>query len=211
MTANPDTGGRPVRRAAVTLLLVVAAGALALSFTGLTLLGALAGFGALAPVFAVVVDAGTGAGTLYWLTGEPGSSRARYARRLAVALLGVSLGGNAVSHALAAGIDPAAGLAVPALPWWAAGLVGAIPPATVAGVVHLLAMRDGPVAPGGPPGEDTGDLVARAAALVDAGRTAGEPVGRVRLARELDISEHRARGLLEQLAASNGAGPGEGR
>jgi len=37
------TGDPRVRRTAVVLLLVVAAGALALSFTGLALLGALAG------------------------------------------------------------------------------------------------------------------------------------------------------------------------
>lgn len=220
MTATAlDQRDPRVRRSAIGLLVVIAAGALALSFNGLALLGSLAGFGALAPVFAVVVDAGTAAATLYWLTGRPRSRSTRYARRFALALLAVSLAGNATAHALAAAgaaiTGPAVALVL-ALPWWAAGTVGAIPPAVLAGVVHLLAMRDdpapaGPVAPGGEAGDGGADLVARAAALVEAGRAAGEPVGRARLARELDVSEHRARGLLEQVAASNGAGPGEGR
>ncbi|TCK25424.1 DUF2637 domain-containing protein [Pseudonocardia endophytica] len=236
--ARPTTRDRPdprIRRAAIALLLVVAAGALALSFTGLTLLGALAGFGVLAPVFAVVVDAGTGAASLYWLTAAPGTRRARYARRLALALLAVSLVGNATAHALAAGGPPVPGLAgalVVALPWWAAGLVGAIPPGTLAACVHLLAMQDGPTtgdpdgrdvvgADGGragpgegsgrTPGEPPGDLVVRAASLVDAGRAAGDPVGRTRLARELGISEHAARGLLDQVAARDGDQAGDGR
>ena len=125
------TGDPRVRRTAVALLLVVAAGALALSFTGLALLGALAGIAALAPVFAVVVDAGTGAATLYWLTGAPTSPRTRYARRLGLALLAVSLVGNAAAHVLAAGGMPVDGLPaglVLTMLWWAAAAVGATPP-----------------------------------------------------------------------------------
>lgn len=89
---------------------------------------------------------------------EPPNPIDGLARRLALTLLALSIVGNAAVHGLAAQGGPAvaAGVlgvpdrllaAVVALPWWATAPVGAPPPAILAGVVHLLAMREGAARP----------------------------------------------------------------
>jgi hypothetical protein len=193
----------------------------------------------------------------------------------------VSLIGNGAAHGLAAGGVPVDGLAaglVLAMPWWAAAVAGAIPPAIFAGVVHLLAMgdehpagahsgellgdpgecpagdvgdgweTDGAVAVGwwatAPPAapstpaeygaalatapapplaggrsSDVGDEVGnRAGDRADAPGDAPDPdrlaalvaagAGRRRMARELNISEHRARALLAGRRSESGSPPG---
>jgi len=62
-------------------------------------------------------------------------------------------------------------------------------------------------APAAEPAADVGDLAARTRALIAA--SPGRPPGRRVLARELHVSEHQARTLLD-LVASNGTSPTDG-
>jgi hypothetical protein len=186
------------------LLLVVAAAAAVLSFAALRDLALVCGFAPwLAWLLPVVVDAGAAAGSLVWLGGWSAPPARRFARALALALLGLSVAANALGHGLAAfAIAPA---------WWVVVVVSAIAPAVLGAVVHLAVLVGRPheaVLPSeaddtdldlddsglsrlwehAPPAESPpGD---RAAALI------AEGVGRRRLSRELDISEYEARQLL---------------
>lgn len=124
-----------VSRASTVLLVLVALGTAVLSFSGLSHLGRLAGFVdsllavPLAAVYALVIDAGALAATLAWLYGDPDDTRRTgYARRLALVLIGTSVVGMYVSHA------------VTTLPWWLAGAVAVVAPLELAAVIHLLAM-----------------------------------------------------------------------
>lgn len=206
------------------LLAVVAGAAAVLSFAALDELGALCGFGALSPLLPVVIDAGAAAGSVAWLARGGGEARS-FGRILALLLLGSSVAGNALSHALSAyAVTPTWGVVV---------AVSAVPPAVLGAVVHLAVLATSRPAetdvearaevtghqdypdPGAvddhglswawataPPATDrVGDEEAaspsmRAAELIAAG------AGRRRLARELDISEHQARELL--AATRNG-------
>jgi hypothetical protein len=161
------------------LLAVVASAAAVLSFSALRDLALLCGFAAeLAWLLPVVVDAGAAAGSLVWLGGRAHQMARRFARALALALLGLSVGANALAHGLNAyRLAPA---------WWVVVIVSAIAPAVLGAVVHL-AVLVGRVTPAPVDGE-----LDRATELIAAG------VGRRRLARELDISEHEARQLLTQ-------------
>ncbi|WP_300010582.1 DUF2637 domain-containing protein [Pseudonocardia sp.] len=183
------------------LLFVVAAAAAVLSFAALRDLALVCGFAPwLAWLLPVVVDAGAAAGSLVWLGGWSAHSARRFARALALALLGLSVAANALGHGLAAfALAPA---------WWVVVVVSAIAPAVLGAVVHLAVLvgradeaqllpdtdldlddhglsrlwEHAPAAES-PQGE-------RAAALI------AEGVGRRRLSRELDISEYEARQLL---------------
>jgi hypothetical protein len=199
------------------LLLVVAAAAAVLSFAALRDLALLCGFTpGLGWLLPVVVDAGAAAGSLVWLGNQAGSGARRFARALALGLLTLSVGANALGHGLAAYHRAPA--------WWVVVGVSAIAPAVLGAVVHLAVLvgRPGPVLPPEPapdePVLDDGlldeygtsrfwadappvsepDGADRAAVLISAG------MGRRRLARELGMSEYEARQLLEQTRSGTG-------
>lgn len=115
------------------LLLVVAAAAAVLSFAALRDLALLCGFSPqLGWLLPVVVDAGAAAGSLVWLGGWAASSARRFARALALALLGSSVAANALGHGLAAfALAP---------PWWVVVIVSAVAPAVLGAVVHLAVL-----------------------------------------------------------------------
>ncbi len=121
-------------RGVLYLLLAVVAGAAAmLSFAALRDLAELCGF---APVLAwllpVVVDAGAAAGSLVWLRTGTGDRARRFARRLALGLLGLSVAANALGHGLAA--------YVLAPPWWVVVALSGIAPAVLGAMVHLAVL-----------------------------------------------------------------------
>lgn len=115
------------------LLLVVAAAAAVLSFAALRDLALLCGFApTLAWLLPVVVDAGAAAGSLVWLGGWATGPARRFARALALALLGSSVAANALGHGLAAfHLTP---------PWWVVVIVSAVAPAVLGAVVHLAVL-----------------------------------------------------------------------
>jgi hypothetical protein len=190
------------------LLLVVASAAAVLSFAALRDLALLCAFSRnLAWLLPVVVDAGAASGSLVWLGGRAARSAQRFARALALGLLGLSVVANALGHGLEAyRLAP---------PWWVVVVVSAIAPAVLGAVVHLAVLvgRTEALLPAvedpdvdmdaefldengvsrwwatAPP---TGRERDRAAELIAAG------VGRRRLSRELGMSEYEARQLLER-------------
>lgn len=210
-TGPPAPTGRAARPVLFGLLLVVAAAAAVLSFAALRDLARLCGFSAaLAWLLPVVVDAGAAAGSLVWLGGRAAPAAQRFARVLALGLLTLSVGANALGHGLAAyRLAP---------PWWVVVAVSAIAPAVLGAVVHLavLVSRPHPSAQVAADLDEDTELedgfldehgwsrfwadapaadsngIDRAALLIAAG------VGRRRLARELGMSEYEARQLLEQ-------------
>lgn len=127
-----------LQRALSGLLAVVASAAAVLSFAALRDLALACGFSPrLAWLLPVVVDAGAAAGSLVWLSGWAASPARRFARVLALVLLGSSVAANALDHGLAAyGLRPA---------WWVVVLVSGVAPAVLGAVVHLavLAARVG--------------------------------------------------------------------
>lgn len=211
------------RKVLSVLLLVVAGAAAVLSFAALRDLALLCGFAPrLAWLLPVVVDAGAAAGSLVWLGGWSADPARRFARSLALALLGLSVAANALGHGLAA-----YGLASP---WWVVVVVSAVAPAVLGAVVHLAVLvgRRHEPAPGlaadvdedqalDVDGRDERGLSRmwddappvglggrdRAAELIAAG------AGRRRLSRELEISEYEARQFLERTrTATDEAAPG---
>lgn len=206
------------------LLAVVAAAAAVLSFAALRDLALLCGFAPqLAWLLPVVVDAGAAAGSLVWLGGAVAAAARRFARALALVLLGLSVGANALGHGLEAF------RLVP--PWWVVVIVSAVAPAVLGAVVHLAVFVGRPaVEPEAVEPEVAWseepigyDLTAEAydAAVLDehgmslrwdtappaapapdgSGRVAGliaAGAGRRRLARELGVTEHEARRLLAE-------------
>jgi uncharacterized protein DUF2637 len=121
------------RRALAALLAVVATAAAVLSFAALRDLALLCGFSrGLAWLLPVVVDAGAAAGSLVWLGGSAPVRARRFARALALVLLGSSVAANALSHGLAAyGMRPA---------WWVVVVVSGVAPAVLGAVVHLAVL-----------------------------------------------------------------------
>lgn len=115
------------------LLLIVAGAAAILSFAALRDLALLCGFSPqLAWLLPVVVDAGAAAGSLVWLGGWAARAARRFARALALALLGSSVAANALGHGLAAfALAP---------PWWVVVIVSAVAPAVLGAVVHLAVL-----------------------------------------------------------------------
>lgn len=173
------------------LLVLVAAAAAVLSFAALRDLALLCGFApGLAWLLPVVVDAGAGAGCLIWL-GEHNDGQP-FARSLTWLLLASSVGGNAVVHGLTAyGLRPV---------WWLVVLVSAMAPAVLGAVVHLAVLVGRPsaeVQSAAPGGELAAELSAS-----DGATELLAGLGRRKLARELDITEHEARKIL---AVRNGA------
>lgn len=122
------------------LLVIVAAAAAVLSFTTLTALAGAVGFlpagepfwlrPGTAWLLPVTIDVGAAAGSLVWLS-RTGRARA-FGRALALALLGLSVAGNAVGHALAVADRPH-----PLVMGLLVVIVSAIPPAVLGAVVHL--------------------------------------------------------------------------
>ena len=121
------------------LLAVVATAAAVLSFSALRDLALLCGFAPeLAWLLPVVVDAGAAAGSLVWLGGRTHELARRFARTLALTLLGLSVGANALAHGLDAyRLAPA---------WWVVVIVSAIAPAVLGAVVHLAVLVGRPAA-----------------------------------------------------------------
>ena len=212
-------------RVLYALLLVVAAAAAVLSFDALRGLALLCGFAPwLAWLLPVTIDAGAGAGAVAWLGRRAGPGR-RFGRWLALALLATSVAGNALGHALAA---------YATRPHWGVVVaVSAVAPAVLGAVVHLavLIQRDqaqradggsggdasqsfptrrhvSPVVAATPPDQPDTPTPAptpdpapidRVRELVAAG------AGRSRVASELDITEAKARTLIGQVRADQGA------
>lgn len=185
-------------------LITVALAAAVLSFAALRDLAILAGTPAtLAWLLPICLDAAVLVATRLWLTPGVDTRARRFARSLALAMIALSVGGNAVSHWLTTfQVTP---------PWWAVVAVAAVPPAVLGAVAHLAALtvtgstdfvhivnRE---VVGTPPTEHPvgDDLAGRARYLVAAGEAEGKRVGRVQLARELGCSEHQARQVLRQL------------
>jgi hypothetical protein len=205
------------------LLLIVAAAAAVLSFAALRDLARLCGFAPqLAWLLPVVVDAGAAAGSLVWLGGWSADAARRFARSLALVLLGLSVAANALGHGLAAfALAPA---------WWVVVIVSAVAPAVLGAVVHLAVLvgRPEPAISGGPPlwlHDEAADVHAAIESAVKAGRLderglsrlwdqaptreeraavlIADGAGRRRLARELGISEYEARQLIDQARTTN--------
>lgn len=197
-----------MRAALYALITVVAVAAIVLSFTTLQQLAVLCQFPVgTAWLIPVVVDAGAAAGTVAWVV-RTGPAR-RFGRWLALVLLALSVGGNALGHGLAAAGE------VPH--WGVAVAVGAVAPAVLFAMVHLavLAGRAGaepqlpedPVDAPSPEAELTvrtdpaPDVAPAALAEPDQERVRAliaQGAGRRRLARELSVTEHQARELLAE-------------
>jgi len=217
-------------RGVLYLLLAVVAGAAAmLSFAALRDLAELCGFAPwLAWLLPVVVDAGAAAGSLVWLGARTSDEARRFARRLALGLLGLSVAANALGHGLAAFV------LLP--PWWVVVILSGIAPAVLGAMVHLAVLvgrtkdddqatfDDRTYLDGEPPpnqsvrdrdevdGEDVGALDghglsrrwddAPPVALDETTQRAAELIaagaGRRRLSRELGVTEYEARRLLER-------------
>ena len=203
-------------RATLYVLLTIVAGAAAmLSFAALRDLALRCGFEpVLAWLLPVVVDAGAAAGSLVWLRDGAADRARRFARRLALGLLALSVAANALGHGLAAYV------LLP--PWWVVVILSGIAPAVLGAMVHLAVLVGH-----GDPDDDRPDLDdepipyqltddpdaldghglshrwddAPAAAPEPAPDRAAELIaagaGRRRLSRELDITEYEARRLLE--------------
>ena len=115
------------------LLTAVAVAAAVLSFDALRGLALLCGFSrSLAWLLPVVVDAGAAAGSLVWLGGRAPARAGRFARALALVLLGSSVAANALSHGLAAYARQP--------PWWVVVLVSGVAPAVLGATVHLAVL-----------------------------------------------------------------------
>ncbi len=171
------------------LLSVVAGAAAVLSFAALRDLALMCGFAPqLAWLLPVVVDAGAAAGSLVWLGGAVPESARRFARALALALLGLSVAANALGHGLAAFRQEPA--------WWVVVIVSAVAPAVLGAVVHLAVLvgREPSTAAEATAEPDVDDD--RAAELIAAG------AGRRRISRELGVSEYEARRLIDRARAT---------
>lgn len=141
------------RAALYVLLAVVALAAAVLSFSALRDLALLCGFApGLAWLLPVVIDAGAAAGSIVWLARWTPPAATRYGRLLAVALLGSSVGGNALGHGLDAyGTRPN---------WLVVVGVSAIAPTVLGALVHLVVLVGRPASPANrQPGDDRAPAV----------------------------------------------------
>jgi Protein of unknown function (DUF2637) len=166
----------------------------------------------LAPLLPIAVDAGAAVSTAVWLTPRTPVDASRWARGMTWSLLVATVVGNAAQQGLRAH------QLVPA--WWVAVLVGAVPPAVVGAIVHLAVLvgrgvgrvdldaRVAPVNahvpaigdethPADPATVAVNDLESRARQLVADG------AGRPTLRRELGVTDHQAKKLLD-LVKTNG-------
>jgi len=114
-------------------VVVVAGAAAVLSFAALRDLALMCGFGRrLAWLLPVAIDVGTALGSLVWLGRWTPDPARRFARGLALALLGGSVAGNALGHGL---------VAYSAQPHWLVVVaVSAVAPAVLGAVVHLAVL-----------------------------------------------------------------------
>ena len=214
--ARPERPVGASRRVLYLLLGIVATAAAVLSFSALRDLAGVCGFSpALAWLLPVVVDAGAAAGSLVWLGGAVIDAARRFARALALALLGLSVAANALGHGLEAfRLAPA---------WWVVVLVSAVAPAVLGAVVHLAVLVGRTEAE---PLDDVPLREAFDAELLDETGTSRQwddappaadhrraheliaaGAGRRRLARELDTSEYEARRLLARARPTTPSDP----
>jgi hypothetical protein len=121
-------------------LVVVLAAAAVLSFAALRDLAiAVRVHEHLAFLLPIAVDAGAAVSCTVWLSPAVQRDARRFACWLTWLLLGATVIGNAAQQGMHAhGVTP---------PWWVAVLVGAVPPAVVGGVVHLLVLVNRAEAP----------------------------------------------------------------
>jgi hypothetical protein len=178
---------------------LVALSAAALSFVSLWHLGQLAGYGALAGLFPVVVDLGAAACCAAWLRTE-----SRQASVMTWCLLALSVVLNGTTHWLqSTGQAPGWPLVVG---------VAAIPPLTLGLVVHLAISMDREpaathiVSSSAEPVSAPAELASNNINECAGGDDLAEPdpvteliesgAGRRKIARELAITEHAARQLL---------------
>ena len=213
MSGQTESAARPGWVIWVGLAVVAAASAV-LSFATVRDLAASAGYpDRLAWLLPVVIDATAVVGSRIWLGAVGNSGAVGYARSLALAAAVVTVGANVLQHGLVAHRQ------LP--PWGLVAALAAIPPIALVAVAHQVALLsrsysvDAPepgaqsaeqpppeagteqALPSGAPEE----LTERAREVV---ATAEGPIGRRKLARELDITEHHARQLLAQVTGAPG-------
>lgn len=112
--------------------LTVSGAAAALSFTSLAALARATGVSPpLDALFPLAIDAGVLVSAKFWLTPGLAQRASRFARTLTLALILVSCVFNVASHAL----HPA-----PGMPFLLLAAVSLLPPLTLAGIAHLMAL-----------------------------------------------------------------------
>lgn len=188
-------------------MFVSAASATVSSFDGLRSLALLAGWSVyMSPLLPLTIDAYALSATRVWLADSTASDRARrFARRNAVGAILASLLGNAMYHAVAAGLVE--------MSWVVVVVVGGVPPVVLGLVSHLAVLRKQSdpsvlqsvpstalVPPGGTRQRSEDELLT-AARAADARHCAehGRPISRDALRKELRIGGARATALLRQL------------
>lgn len=188
-------------------MFVSAASAAVSSFEGLRSLAVLAGWsGLMAPLLPLTIDAYAMSATRVWLADSTASNRARrFARRNAVGAIFASLLGNAMYHAVAAGLVE--------MSWAVVVVVGGVPPVVLGLVSHLAVLRkqsDPSVLQSVPSTalvpldgarQRSEDELLTAARTADARHRAehGRPISRDALRKELRIGGQRASTLLRRL------------
>jgi hypothetical protein len=200
------------------------------SFAGLKSLAEVTGWAAMAPLFALCVDAYALTAIRVWLASTDINRRARaFAKWNAIGAILLSLAGNATWHLIAAGLLP--------VTWHVVMTVGGVPPIILGLVSHLAVLRRQvdvlPVATGtefarlvnvavpgdvpgtvphdviGPRHSNDDELLAAARAADTAHRAAtGKPITRDALRRMLRISGTRATAALRRLREEVDAGGG---
>lgn len=184
-------------------LLVVLVAAAALSFDALrNLADAVSIPTRLAPLLPIAIDVGAAVSCATWLSRRVDDHTAAFARRMTFALLALTVAGNAAQLGMHANnLGP---------PWWAAVVVGAVPPGVAGAIVHLIVLvtrtGSGPV-PNPLRAVVDDETPERARELIAGG------AGRPRVAAELGLTDHQARRLVQQirepLERSHGEQPGE--
>lgn len=170
-------------------LLVVLVAAAALSFDALRDLAEAVSIPArLAPLLPIAIDVGAAVSCATWLSHRVDDHTAAFARRMTFVLLALTVAGNAAQVGMHANnLGP---------PWWAAVVVGAVPPGVAGAIVHLIVLvtRSGSVpmtdSPRAVIDEETRD---RAVDLIARG------AGRPRIATELGLTDHQARRLVREI------------
>lgn len=221
-TARQSTIRRELGGAASLGLAVIAGAGVIFSFVGLRQLAIDTGIGTgYAWLLPITIDAATLVAARIWLLPTIPEDVRAWARQWMLAAIGLSIGGNVVERAIHAGLL--------VLPWWAVVVVGAVPPAMLASVVHLASLvisgrydTANHQAPAWRPATTNHQVTSHQAAnhqppaiaegapsdlddLIErarALRTADPAIGRGRIAAELDISDHTARRVIAQLGSA---------
>ena len=136
-TSLPEKGSRWFSELDIhAMSSLIVGGAAVLSFNSSRDLADMCGFnGWLSWVWPVCLDAVAYTSTRIWLSRTTDNDTRRYSRRLALTAISLSLGAN--------GLDLFLNVEKLAPVWGVVLLVGAIPPATLAAVIHMLVMRRG--------------------------------------------------------------------